>query len=141
PPAVATGPGPAPHSPLNPAPPPRGATRLRKGEPPLPRGIPAKSGRPPLGAKSPRLVCPKPPGGGLRRDIRRMAAPPLQLAPALQGLAGAAQTRICRPPDGRACRTAAACPQPRRALSAVPRTKDAWGLLQAQAGPLLGWLF
>ena len=38
-----------------------------------------------------------------------LAAPPLQLAPALPGLAGAAQARIRRRPDGRACRSTAEC--------------------------------
>ena len=121
--------------------PPRVAAPVRQGEHALSGGLPAQSREPPLRAQSPRLVRPEPPGGGFRRDLRGLAAPPLQLAPALQGLAGAAQARICRPPDERARRSAAARSQPRQALRPVPRTDDPRGLLRAQAGPLFGRLF
>ena len=69
------------------------------------------------------LVCTEPSGRGLRRNVRRLARPAVDVGDAVRGVAGAAEARIHRPADAELAPTA-----PRRAVEARGRS----GLTAAQ---------
>src|SRR5690606_31625530 len=117
-------------------PPPTLAAAFRALLDPLSDVLPAGPGEPELRAASPPLVCAKPPGRGLRRDLRRVAEPALQLAQALCRLAGAQEAALRRRTDGRDRRREAEAHAPLSGRSTEPAEPHAGGILPAQAGDL-----
>ena len=79
---------------------------------PLSGLLPAEPGQPALRPASAALVRPESPGRRFRRDVRGLAHAALELAPALRGMAGAQEARICRRADGRDRRQAAVAHAP-----------------------------
>src|SRR5690606_32463346 len=87
--------------------------------------------------REPRLlVRPEPPGRGLGRDLRGLAAPGLALAVALPRLVGAAQARVRRRADARDRRPPPARARPRAGRPARADRPHPARALPAQARPL-----
>ena len=112
------------------------AARIRPCVGTLPRHLFAAPEQPSPRAAPRALVRAEPPDGGLRGDVRRLAAAEGALAPRLCRLAGAQEARVRRCTDGRDREQQAEAPQPVGHRAVTPGRADAGGVLPPEARAL-----